>query len=198
MIVDSNNTPVWQWNNRNAFGDNLPDEDPDGNHKTFEYNLRFAGQYFDTETNLHYNYFRDYEPATGRYLSSDPIGLRGGLNVYGYVGGNPLSFNDPTGQFFPNAVGAIGGAIFGGASSFFDTLISTARCKNGAMVPDWEAVFESTLKGVFFGAIGGATFNFTSVGTVINVARSAGTVSGILSGVASNLIRGRDLSCTCN
>lgn len=97
MIVDSNNTPVWQWNNRNAFGDNLPDEDPDGNHKTFEYNLRFAGQYFDTETNLHYNYFRDYEPATGRYLSSDPIGLRGGLNVYGYVNGQPVISIDPDG-----------------------------------------------------------------------------------------------------
>jgi len=88
-------TPFWC--NQNAFDDNPPNEDPGGNRKSFEYNLRFAGQYFDTETNLHYNYFRDYDPVTGRYLSSDPIGLAGGINTYGYVSGNPLSYIDPLG-----------------------------------------------------------------------------------------------------
>ena len=44
-----------------------------------------------------YNYFRDYEPTTGRYVEADPIGLEGGLNLYGYVGGNPLSYVDPLG-----------------------------------------------------------------------------------------------------
>jgi RHS repeat-associated protein len=97
VIVDSTNTPVWLWRNQNAFGDNSPNEDPDGDSNLFTYNLRFAGQYFDTETGLHYNFFRDYEPATGRYLSSDPIGLAGGLNTYGYVSGNPLWFVDPDG-----------------------------------------------------------------------------------------------------
>jgi RHS repeat-associated protein len=62
------------------------------------YNLRFAGQYFDQETNLHYNWFRYYDPSTGRYTQSDFIGLGDGPNTYAYVANNPLIYIDPDGQ----------------------------------------------------------------------------------------------------
>ena len=64
----------------------------------FVYNLRFPGQYYMPETGLNYNYFRDYDPQTGRYIESDPIGLAGGsLTTYGYAGANPISSKDPRG-----------------------------------------------------------------------------------------------------
>jgi len=55
------------------------------------------GQYADRETGLHYNYFRDYDPQTGRYVQSDPVGLRGGINSYLYVHARPLDLRDPLG-----------------------------------------------------------------------------------------------------
>ena len=59
--------------------------------------LRFAGQYHDLETGLYYNWNRYYSPELGRYVTSDPIGLYGGFNTFGYVYGNPLIFRDPSG-----------------------------------------------------------------------------------------------------
>ena len=59
-------------------------------------NHRFVGQYYDDESELHYNRFRYYSPETGQYISHDPIGLLGGFNPYGYVG-IPTAFVDPLG-----------------------------------------------------------------------------------------------------
>ncbi|WP_407363696.1 RHS repeat-associated core domain-containing protein [Pseudomonas luteola] len=64
--------------------------------REIEQNLRFQGQYYDAETGLHYNTFRYYDPAVGRFTAQDPIGLLGGINLYNY-GDNPAVWIDPTG-----------------------------------------------------------------------------------------------------
>ena len=100
VVSDENRKMVWQWSG-DRFGADMANTLPGGNGAAFVFNLRFPGQYYDAETGLHYNYFRDYDPQTGRYIQSDPIGLGGGINTYGYVFGNPLSYNDPTGLQVP-------------------------------------------------------------------------------------------------
>ena len=72
-------------------------DSPDGDGQAFTLNLRFPGQYADRESNLNYNYLRDYNPELGRYLQSDPIGIEGGINTYGYAKGLPIRFVDPNG-----------------------------------------------------------------------------------------------------
>ncbi|MEZ5616462.1 MAG: RHS repeat-associated core domain-containing protein [Rhodocyclaceae bacterium] len=95
-VVDQNNQTLWRWEGE-AFGNAPANEDADGNAIPLAYNLRFPGQYLDKETNLHYNGARDYDPATGRYPTADPIGLAGGINPYLYANANPLMYADPDG-----------------------------------------------------------------------------------------------------
>jgi RHS repeat-associated protein len=96
FIATSTGTTVWRWDQGEPFGNDVPNNNPSG-AGAFDFPLRFPGQYFDRETSLSYNYFRDYDSATGRYEKSDPMGLRGGINTYAYVRSSPLSLIDPKG-----------------------------------------------------------------------------------------------------
>jgi RHS repeat-associated protein len=89
---------VWSWDS-DPFGATAPNENPSG-LGSFSFNLRFRGQYYDAETALNYNYARDYDPGTGRYVESDPLGLKAGVNTYAYVGGDPISRVDLVGLDF--------------------------------------------------------------------------------------------------
>lgn len=82
---------VWRWDG-SAFGGGAPTG-------SSVVNLRLPGQYFDEETGLCQNWMRSYDPMSGRYLESDPIGFGGGINTFSYVSGNPLMYMDPYGLF---------------------------------------------------------------------------------------------------
>lgn len=96
LIRADNGKIVWRWDHADPFGFYSPDEDPSKLGK-FVYNMRFPGQFYDKQTNLNYNYYRDYDAQTGRYIQSDPAGLSSGVNTYAYVLGNPVSAVDPFG-----------------------------------------------------------------------------------------------------
>jgi len=94
----TNGTVVWRWELAGeAFGNDKPNEDPDGDGTAFVLDMRFPGQQYDSASGLNYNYFRDYEASTGRYVESDPIGLRGGISTFVYANGSPYLWVDPRG-----------------------------------------------------------------------------------------------------
>ena len=96
LTRQEDNAIMWRWDH-DPYGGGATNDDADANNAFVFFNLRFPGQYFDAETGLNYNYFRDYDPAVGRYVESDPIGLRGGINTFSYVGADPANYSDSLG-----------------------------------------------------------------------------------------------------
>ena len=141
-----------------------------------EQNIRFPGQYFDQETGLHYNYFRTYNPGTGRYVESDPVGLAGGINTYGYAFQNPLVYYDPDGRIViavPIFTAAFGAFVSGGATAL-----------QGGSFRD---VFNSAVIGGVSGALGGIGFGARGASVAFNL-RGNSSVGGVIGAITGNLI----------
>lgn len=96
IVRSSDHAIQWRWDSAEPFGATVPNQNPSG-LGAFVFNQRFPGQLYDAETGNFQNWHRDYNPRTGRYLQSDPIGLQGGINTYAYANGNPISNIDPLG-----------------------------------------------------------------------------------------------------
>jgi len=131
----SADTMVWKWDYfGSAFGTHQP------NPQTLTVNLRFAGQYYDAETGMVSNGYRDcYDPATGRYCESDPIGLDGGINSYTYVSDRPLTKIDPDGLImlsgFFDSDSDTQSRIFNAASKVEKLLNSPCDCGGKSCYP---------------------------------------------------------------
>lgn len=107
------------------------------NGVVYDQPLRYAGQYQDKESGLHYNLFRYYEPEVGRFTTQDPIGLRGGLNLYQYAP-NPLGWIDPLGLAFGSGKGT-----HNAKATLFDSngnVKATGVWQSGNMTPDEAAL----------------------------------------------------------
>lgn len=112
--------------------DYLPFGQADVTVSGVENNLRFAGQYYDQETGLHYNYHRYYDPKLGRYLRADPIGLNGGINQYTYTSNNPVKSTDPSGLIEWKGT-AKGATILAAGLYIFDLKSECVKNKRGVV-----------------------------------------------------------------
>ena len=105
LVADDTQKTVWRWEQQEPFGAGACNPDPDGDNVQFEFNLRFPGQYFDRETNLHYNWLRDYDAGSGRYIQSDPLVRNGDTpNIYSYAGNAPNSAIDSNGGWVAQVI----------------------------------------------------------------------------------------------
>ncbi|EBQ2896951.1 hypothetical protein EHF11_22495, partial [Salmonella enterica subsp. enterica serovar Uzaramo] len=131
-VTAADGTLVWAGYIR-GFGENAADISNSGAY--FHQPLRLPGQYFDDETGLHYNLFRYYAPECGRFVSQDPIGLRGGINLYQYAP-NPLSWVDPWG-LAPSPSAELGKAMGGTPTGYAaHHLLPTHIAANSSLIQE--------------------------------------------------------------
>jgi RHS repeat-associated protein len=172
------------------FGRAIESMDPDADGTSVATPVRFPGQWSDFATGLHYNFYRDYDPQTGRYLEPDPIGQFGGANLFMYARDNPLLFTDPSGTF-PPLVGAIllgggFGGVLGGLGEFLANV--EAGCQDR---DQFEGVLEAAVVGALLGGFsGGVGAAAEAAGLGVVGAAALGAVGSAASSAAAETSTG--------
>jgi RHS repeat-associated protein len=165
---------LWRWRpSDDPFGTALPDEDADADGSRFVFDLRLPGQRYDAVTGFYYNYFRDYDAASGRYIQVDPIGLAGGINPYLYANGSPWRYTDADGNIPVYVATAVIGLVAG-------SIGDTAAQVYGMYKSGWCKKFNWRELGI--SAAGGALAGLglpaaSSLGGTAGVAALGGTVN---------------------
>ncbi len=160
--------------------------------------LRMPGQYFDEETGLHYNRFRYYAPALGRYTSRDPLSFLGGVNGYSYVQNNPINAMDPLGLLsFWDVVGKV--AVGAAALAVGVTVVAIVVATGGTATPLVLAA-AGALAGVVAGGLGSildqkeqcptCPIDWWKVAKNAAVGAAAGAVGGAVAGLVAPVIGG--------
>jgi RHS repeat-associated protein len=167
VIDPTRDVAIWKWDLKGeAFGNTSPDQDPDKDGTAFVFDMRFPGQRYDAATGLNQNYFRDYDAGTGRYGQSDPIGLGGGLNTYGYSLQAPLDHGDALGlaTWKGSSYGVGGGA--GRYGGFIDFYQLTSPCPDGGLAYVYIMAF---------GGSGGIGYPISMTGSSVELSDANGT-----------------------
>ncbi|MDR0702344.1 MAG: RHS repeat-associated core domain-containing protein, partial [Azoarcus sp.] len=139
--------------------------------------FRYTGQQYIGALNLYYYKARFYSPTLGRFLQTDPAGTVDDLNLYAYVGNDPVNFSDPSGEFFVNVIAGAGGAVIGAIGGGM-----TAYIKSGG---DWSKTAQGAGAGALIGGVTGLTFGAgTGMTTAALVAR--GAIKGAVGAAGAN------------
>lgn len=195
-LMDTNQTISASYS-YDAFGNML------AKSGTLDQPYRFSTKPFDSKVGLSYYGYRFYSPGIGKWMTRDPLGEAGGMNLYGFVSNNPVNMVDPEGEFASIVGGIVGGALAGGLSGMISGAITGVITNPG----NWKAIGKSALygfgSGVAIGAVvgglAGAGIIGPGVGLVgrfglrpdfssglnkgVNIALKPGKIAGFASGV---------------
>ncbi len=212
VVIDrATDKAIWHWPlTGDAFGSTPPNEDVDKDGTTYVFDMRYPGQRYDAVTGLFQNGWRDYDPSSGRYVQSDPLGLEAGMSTYAYVRGNSYVRIDPLGlanilvgaslTFIPGGGGSLGGGLYISYTAQDGLDLGLYGSASGGIGANIGA-------GVNVGYVPGASSNIsgTSIDASISGGPFAATVSGAINqppyagysaGVGIGLPGGASLSVT--